>query len=59
MNGNGKLYYSDKKLRYEGEFKNGLFHGSGTEYSDNQIEERENEIDEEYIKIFKGSWIKY
>lgn len=29
----GKLYYKDKKLRYEGEFKDGLFHGNGTEYS--------------------------
>lgn len=37
MHGYGKLYYANKQLRYEGEFKNGLFHGTGTEYSDKQI----------------------
>ncbi len=40
MHGSGKLYYGDKKLRYEGEFQQGLFHGHGTEYSEFQIEER-------------------
>jgi len=59
MHGFGKLYFKNKKLRYEGEFKNGLFHGTGTEYSEFQLEEREAEIDEEYVKIFKGNWIKY
>lgn len=33
MHGYGKLYYQDKKLRYEGEFYQGLFHGHGIEYS--------------------------
>lgn len=32
MHGLGKLYYSNKKLRYEGEFKNDMFDGNGTEY---------------------------
>ena len=32
MDGYGKLYYKNKKLRYEGAFKKGLFNGSGTEY---------------------------
>ncbi len=59
MDGSGKLYYSNKKLRYDGEFKNGLFHGNGTQYAQYQIEEREDEIDEEYVKLFKGNWIKY
>ena len=29
MNGFGKLFYADKRLRYEGEFKDGMFHGNG------------------------------
>ena len=32
MEGYGKLYYENKKIRYEGTFKNGLFHGNGVEY---------------------------
>jgi antitoxin component YwqK of YwqJK toxin-antitoxin module len=32
MEGYGKLYYKNKKLRYEGFLKNGLFHGNGIEY---------------------------
>ena len=59
MHGFGKLYFSNKKLRYEGDFKNGRFHGNGTEYAESQIREREEEIEDEYIKIFKGNWIKY
>ena len=59
MEGYGKLYYENKKIRYEGTFKNGLFHGNGVEYEQYQINEREDEIDEEYIKIYKGNWLKY
>lgn len=59
MHGFGKLYFASKELRYEGEFQNGLFHGSGVEYSDIQMREREEEIDEEYVKIFRGNWIRY
>ena len=33
MEGYGKLYFANKKLRYEGEFKNGKFHGQGVEYA--------------------------
>jgi hypothetical protein len=58
MHGFGRLYYANKKLRYEGEFQNGLFHGNGTEYAELQIPEREAEIDEQYVKVF-SNWIKY
>jgi hypothetical protein len=30
MNGYGKLYWEDKKIRYEGDFQNGRFNGRGT-----------------------------
>ena len=30
MHGYGKLYFKDKRLRYDGEFKNDLFDGNGT-----------------------------
>jgi hypothetical protein len=30
MSGYGKLYWNEQKLRYEGEFLNGRFNGSGT-----------------------------
>jgi hypothetical protein len=30
MHGYGKLYWKDKKIRYEGDFKNGKFNGRGT-----------------------------
>ena len=59
MHGYGKLYYANKQLRYEGEFKLDLFWGNGTEYSEMQVREREDEIDEEYVKVFQGNWIKY
>ena len=29
MHGFGRLYYASEKMRYEGEFKEGLFHGNG------------------------------
>jgi len=35
MNGEGKLYYENGKLKYEGEFKNSKKHGKGKEYDEN------------------------
>lgn len=29
MTGYGKLYWSENKIRYEGDFMNGKFHGRG------------------------------
>ncbi len=31
-NGNGKEYYKDGKIKFEGEFSNGKRHGKGKEY---------------------------
>ena len=59
MHGYGRLYYANEKMRYEGEFKEGLFHGNGTEYAEYQIEDREEEIDREYVIIYKGNWLRY
>lgn len=59
MSGYGKLYFKDKRLRYEGDFQQGFFHGNGTEYAQMQIPQRQEEIDEEYVCIYKGNWIKY
>jgi len=33
MHGYGKLSYPQGKIRYEGEFENGMFNGFGTEYA--------------------------
>jgi hypothetical protein len=59
MHGYGKLFYGDRRPRYEGDFKKGRFHGFGVEYAEEQIPEREEEIDEEYVKVYPGNWIRY
>lgn len=33
MEGYGKLYWDEKRIRYEGEFKAGKFHGRGVQYN--------------------------
>ena len=33
MHGYGKLYFKDKRMRYDGEFKADLFDGNGVEYA--------------------------
>jgi len=30
MSGYGKLYWNEQKIRYEGDLKDGKFHGRGT-----------------------------
>ena len=37
MHGEGKLYYSESKLAYEGEWYLDEFHGHGKVYNDNPI----------------------
>lgn len=59
MDGHGKLYYNENKLRYEGDFKADKFHGQGREYSDSQNRVREEEIDENFVRLSIGSWLKY
>ena len=58
MTGNGTLYAADGRKIYEGEWKNGLYHGRGTLYNLNP-----KQIDNSYdIKIFnieEKTWLKY
>ncbi len=59
MHGQGKLYWTENQPRYQGEFENGEFHGHGVEYAKYQIAGREDEIDESFVRLHEGSWIKY
>jgi hypothetical protein len=39
MHGTGKLYWDEHKIRYEGQFSNGMFHGKGVEYPESYNED--------------------
>lgn len=59
MHGYGKLHFPGNKIRYEGQFENGMFNGFGTQYAYEQIPQREEEIDKTFVRLHKGSWLKY
>jgi hypothetical protein len=63
MSGYGKLYWNEQKLRYEGEFLNGRFSGTGTEYNGDPslvgFTEQEDEPDETFVRMQRNNWVKY
>lgn len=63
MEGHGKLYWDEKRIRYEGDFKGGKFHGRGIQYNGDprivgHIEE-EDEPDHTFIRMQRDNWQKY
>lgn len=63
MEGYGKLYWNQKKIRYEGQFKNGKFHGRGTQYNGDPnyvgMVEPGDEPDHTFVRLQRNNWIKY
>ena len=63
MNGFGKLFWDEQKIRYEGNFQDGRFHGRGTEYNGGRNfvghADEEDSIDEGFVRMQKDNWLKY
>ena len=63
MHGNGKLYYANGKLAYEGEWYMDEFHGFGKVFNDNCLIQEEmfdyrdfNQLDEQW-QYYEGSLV--
>lgn len=63
MTGYGKLYWSENKIRYEGDFLNGKFHGRGVQYNADPktvgITEPGDEPDHTFVRLQRNNWQKY
>ena len=58
MSGYGVLYYADKRVAYEGEWKNNQREGNGTMYSEFADEMKENYVQKAFEKDDK-TWVTY
>ena len=63
MDGYGKLFWDEHKIRYEGYFREGRFHGRGTQYNGGSDKvghaDDDDSIDETFVRMQKDNWQKY